>query len=92
MDLGPVWIPWQNFSPALLAHFFAMGIQTGGLKVTKWEEKFICPFAPQEALNWAKSALGVHWTPYTPTHPPATADAVLGEGIEGQISHCKMED
>ena len=50
-------LEWQNFSPALLAFFFAMGIQTGGLKVSKWEERCICPFAPQEALNWAKSAL-----------------------------------
>ena len=50
-------LEWQNFSPALLAFFFAMGIQTGGLKVNKCGGLKFSPFAPQGALNWAKSAL-----------------------------------
>jgi hypothetical protein len=43
---------WQNFSPALLAlFFFAMGIHTGGLKVSKWGGLKFCPFTPQGVQN-----------------------------------------
>jgi len=56
-----------------------MGIQTGGLKVSKWGGLKFCPFATQEVHNWAKTPWVAHWTPDSP-HPP-TYTLSLSHGL-----------
>jgi hypothetical protein len=53
-DKEHVWIPWQNFSPALLA-FFAKGIRAGRAKWLKYGLNF---FSSQGALNRATTKVG----------------------------------
>jgi hypothetical protein len=55
-DFGSVWIPWQNFSSALLAFFFCHGDPNMWAKEGKWAKHLLFPFAPLEVINWAKSA------------------------------------